>query len=588
MKSELLNTQRDFTALTTCSEHIKRVDIDRQIAKLPCADDAAFDSQLWEQKPQCLPETRVQLRRQIEAWSERPHGPCVFWLKGMAGTGKSTIARTIANNLAKQKRLGASFFFSRGQGDLGYARKFFTTIAAQLAANTPLLREHISSAVAEKDAQVVRQGLAEQWKRLIYQPLSSLQSPGLTSLVYVVVIDALDECEGENDVRLILRLLAETKTLKAVQLRVFITSRPETPIRFGFRSMPEDVHQDVALHDIDEVITHHDIFLYISNEFEGIRKEHEINQGWPSKTSIELLAKDAKGLFIYAATASRFVRSSKVSSPEDCLSLILQGSTASKSPTGELDRIYTQVLAHSLMGDCDIQEKEELAEQFRQVVGAIIILFDALGAIPLAGLIDLPERRVISVLSNLHSLLDVSEIRPIRLLHPSLRDFLLDKSRCKTPEFYVHSERMHEVLYLKCIRLMGKHLTEDICNLHRPGALVTELENGDMEKHIPPHVQYACRYWVDHYTQSGKTLSDNDYTHSFLQEHFLHWLEVLSWIGRISDGVIMVRTLESMLIVSIHISSCFTHAKFTRPEITQIHGFSRSSMMPNALFSATA
>src|SRR6266536_2884799 len=112
MKSELLNTPRNFTALTTYSEHIKRVDIGRQIAKLPCADDAAFDSQLWEQKPQCLPETRVQLLRQIEAWSEMPNGPCIFWLKGMAGTGKSTIARTIANRLAKQRRLGASFIFS--------------------------------------------------------------------------------------------------------------------------------------------------------------------------------------------------------------------------------------------------------------------------------------------------------------------------------------------------------------------------------------------------------------------------------------------------------------------------------------------
>jgi len=47
----------------------------------------------------------------------------------MAGTGKSTIARTVARKLDDKGRLGASFFFSKGHGDLDYAAKLFTTIA---------------------------------------------------------------------------------------------------------------------------------------------------------------------------------------------------------------------------------------------------------------------------------------------------------------------------------------------------------------------------------------------------------------------------------------------------------------------------
>ncbi|KAH0537945.1 hypothetical protein FGG08_005395 [Glutinoglossum americanum] len=521
---------------------------DRQISKLPYANNAAFNSQLWEQKPQCLPETRVQLRRQIEAWSKSPHAECIFWLKGMAGTGKSTIARTMARSFAAQKRLAASFFFSRGGGDLGNANKFFTTIAAQLAVTTPSLRSHISRIISE-DSLIISRGLEEQWKKLILQPFSHLKDTALQSQIFVLVIDALDECEGEDDVRLILRFLAETGALEGVQLRVFITSRPETPIRFGFRKLPKDTHRGFALHDVDEVITRHDISLFLYYELEDIRKEHEIDQGWPNKHSIELLVHDAKGLFIYAATACRFIRSSKPPPPEDRLSLLLQGSTASKSPAGELDKIYTQVLEHSVIGDSDSEEKEELTKQFREIVGPIVILFDTLACNPLAELIHIPKRTVLAVLSNLHSVLDVPEgqTSPIQLLHPSFRDFLLNEARCVEPKFWIEQKTVHRDMFLGCIRVMSKHLKKDICKLVRPGILTGEVDRSVIERYIPPEVQYGCRYWVDHLVRSGLALHHGDEVCLFFQKHYLHWLEALGLLGRMSDGVLMVRALESTL-----------------------------------------
>ena len=78
----------------------------------------------------------------------------------MAGTGKSTIARTVARKLADQNRLGASFFFSRGQDYLGHAEKFFTPITLQLAHALPALKPHICKAIFE-DYQVGNQGLSE-------------------------------------------------------------------------------------------------------------------------------------------------------------------------------------------------------------------------------------------------------------------------------------------------------------------------------------------------------------------------------------------------------------------------------------------
>ena len=334
----------------------------------------------------------------------------------MAGTGKSTIARTAAHSFADQKQLGASFFFSRGRGDLGHAEKFFTTIAAQLAAKVPSLRHHISKAITE-NPQIIQEDLGEQWKHLIFKPLSHLKDASLPPQIFILVIDALDECE--DDVRLILRLVAEAKALKRVKLRVFITSRPETPIRFGFRKMPEDAHQDFTLHNIDPAITQQDIYLFLSYELDDIRKDYSIQQGWPDNHSIQLLAQRANGLFIYAATACRFIRSSKYSPPENQLALLLRGSTTSKSPDGMLDKIYTQVLEQSVVGDSDVQEREELAKMFREIVGPIVILFDILTPTSLAKLIDRSEREVLTVLGNLHSVLDIP-----RPSHPTASSFI--------------------------------------------------------------------------------------------------------------------------------------------------------------------
>jgi len=95
-------------------------------------------------------------------WSDSSSGAYIFWLNGMAGTGKHTIARTVAHSCTNQKRLGASFFFSRGRGDLGHAAKFSTTLAAQFANILTGLKPYVCKAIAE-NGNISQQALAEQW-----------------------------------------------------------------------------------------------------------------------------------------------------------------------------------------------------------------------------------------------------------------------------------------------------------------------------------------------------------------------------------------------------------------------------------------
>jgi hypothetical protein len=98
---------------------------------------------------------------EISEWADGDGEYCIFWLNGMAGTGKSTIARTIADMFYAQKRLAASFFFSRGGGDVCSAAKFFTTVARQLGDISPALRRHICVAIAEQK-EIADQTLRDQ------------------------------------------------------------------------------------------------------------------------------------------------------------------------------------------------------------------------------------------------------------------------------------------------------------------------------------------------------------------------------------------------------------------------------------------
>ncbi|PON26238.1 hypothetical protein TGAM01_v204714 [Trichoderma gamsii] len=107
---------------------------------------ASFDAVNKQHVSGCLEHTREQLLADIRTWIDHNGEKRIYWLNGMAGTGKTTISLTIAREYYKKKQLGASFFFSRGGGDLASTKKFATTMAVQLAEYSPVLRQHIIAA----------------------------------------------------------------------------------------------------------------------------------------------------------------------------------------------------------------------------------------------------------------------------------------------------------------------------------------------------------------------------------------------------------------------------------------------------------
>jgi hypothetical protein len=468
---------------------IGRLDLNEVLNSLPTAADAPFNAYRRQHDPICLPDTRVGLLQEIYSSADGQDERCTFRLNGLAGTGKSTIARTVARRYLDQKRLGASFFFSRGGGEVGHAGKFITSIAWQLAANIPSLDQHICNAITGR-RDIASQSLRDQWQQLVLRPLSKLgENAGPSS--YVVIVDALDECDSDINIRTIIHLLGEARSLKTVRLRVFLTCRPEVAIRYGFYQVPDAEYRDFVLHNISSATVDHDISVFLEHSFKIIGQELCLSACWPGEEIIRRLIQIASGLFIWAAAACRFIHEGKRFATRR-LDTILQGSgSAPTAPEKHLDEIYTTVLRQSVAPEYTDEEKEEAYCMLRTTLGSIVILLSPLSASSLSKLLRIKKEVTDQTLNDLHSVLDVpkDQSQPLRLHHPSFRDYLLNNSRCRDQDLWVDEKQAHQTLADRCIQLMSTLLKQDICGVDTPSMLIADVESSLIKCSIPSEVQ---------------------------------------------------------------------------------------------------
>jgi hypothetical protein len=432
---------------------------------------------------------------------------------------------------------------------VSHAGKLFTSLAVQLADAVPSLQTHICDAVRER-SDIANLSLLDQWRELVTRPLKLVKSDKPSSLSsYLLIIDALDECDNEGHVRTILQLLAEVRSLSTVRLRVFLTSRPEVPIRHGIRAIPQAEHQDFVLHDIQPAIINHDISLFLEHHLGIIGQEWTLGSEWPGDKVLRQLVVHASGLFIWAATACRFIKDGQEFA-EDRLDEILEGTGFEGTPEQHLDQIYITVLQNSIPTTFRPQEKVRLCTMQRRILGSIVILFSPLPAASLAKVIRISGIRVTQTLERLQAILDVPKdvAGLLRLHHPSFRDFLLNKDRCG--DYWVDEKEAHQLVATSCIQLMSQTLKKDICDMHAPGIQARQVDCSRLQEYLPPEVQYACLYWVQHLQRSGSQVYDGEEAHRFLQAHLLHWLEALGWMGKISEGIQAILSLEAHVSVS--------------------------------------
>ncbi|KAL2801555.1 WD domain protein [Aspergillus granulosus] len=543
IKSQLDNVSKDIENLHSITsgsaQEINALSQSIDLKELPVAAGAEFGTYMDQYEGECLPGTRTELLLDIRNWAASSEGKCIFWLNGLAGTGKSTISRTMAKAFQKEGLLGASFFFKRGEGDRGNAAWFFSTITKQLLIRIPELRAAILHVIRDNPG-ISAKPLKEQFDELIYKPLHSLNQSKLQSSRLVIVVDALDECDHDNDIQVILQLLPRVQECNSLCLRFFITSRPELPIRLGFRTVG---HHDLILHEVPKPIIERDISLFLENKLVAIRHERSLSSDWPGYVNIQTLITMSVPLFIFAATICRLFEDRNLD-PERCLTEILKY----QNQESKLDGTYLPVL-NRLISKYSGTRQMQLVQEVQEVVGIIVLLKSPLSVTSISKLMGISTISINTRLNSLHSVLSIpnDETLPVRLFHLSFRDFLLNsKTRGKTP-FWVDEKEMNQILFTRCLTVMRKDLKKNMCNLKSYGTERSDIDPKSMDYYLPPELQYSCRYWTHHLARSKDPIGQADDILAFLKEHLLHWAEVMSMLGKISEVVEDIGALESAI-----------------------------------------
>ena len=305
---------------------VNEIHDDTVFKELRVAEEARYNAITREEYEECLPETRTELVKDIKAWATSPNRQAVFWLQGMAGTGKSTVSRTVARWLDAEGLLGGSFFFRKGGTDRADARRLFTTLTKQITERLPHLQQPVKRAI--RDSRDIGSCLIqEQFNELLWKPFMGLNLGLETPLILVVIIDALDECQVPSHVAAFLSILPKLNDLKDVQLRMFITSRPEPPVMKGFRPIDKD---EIVLHQIDRSTIERDISIFFRQKLNEIKDGSQLPKDWPGDKNLQVLVDMAVPLFIYAATIYRFINCDDAV-PEDRLQAVLSSHSKKKN-----------------------------------------------------------------------------------------------------------------------------------------------------------------------------------------------------------------------------------------------------------------
>jgi WD40 repeat protein len=497
----------------------------------------------------CMENTREQLLSDITSWAKAPTAPVVFWLNGLAGTGKSTIARTICDHFATTNVLGASFFMSRQVAERRHAPNVVRTIAYQLARQQSAFAEAISARLRDTPDIASSEGLLKLSTELLFQPAGVLAADaGL-----LVVIDALDECTEDSSGRPggeLLPLLLRGLLKLSGRVKLLLTSRavPEIIRMFELASLGLQ-HNVVRLHDLDASVVRSDIRTYLVRSFANIASSSSDPDllDWPSQEDIDAVVNRTDVLFVFAVTVVRFVSTPK-HSPRARLDILLaRRYSKSAMPYYFLDQLYLQVLQSSVLSERQ-GDTEELCERLRDTVGVIIAAQQPLSVAVHTILLPSEFADVQYTVNSLSALILNENSEPVRIFHPSFPDFITDSRRCDDPRFLVFSEEHHLRLACGCLKLLNQHLRYNMANLDDPDLANSRVEDLDGRllrgichvhhiDHLRPSLLqallYAARYWATHVVSSSSTSFSEeslDALSRFCDEHLFHWLELLSLI----------------------------------------------------------
>ncbi|KAH7332908.1 WD40-repeat-containing domain protein [Rhizoctonia solani] len=456
----------------------------------------------------CTKNTREAVLGDLNHWSEDANGKRIYWMNGMAGTGKTTIACSLAQALEASGQLGGSFFCSRASPECRDANRIIPTIAYQLARFSTPFRAALFN-VLDCDPDLSSRNITSQFEGLLKGPLmeSKDRLPGTT----VVIIDALDECDSPSAVRLVLEVLL--KFTSGLPIKFFVTSRPDPRI---YDKMSQNAHSQgmMHLHEIERSIVQADIERYLKAELS------------------HLAPKEAQILQL-----------------KHRLGNILSAQLKSTKKLADIDHLYSTILTSALKND---KLEPDEARRMQLVLWTTICLREPVDMDTLTALVGTGEKKhIIAALKPLRSVLHVSETSGmISTLHASFSDYILSWGRANG--FFCDRETHNLALAAKCFNIMRANLRFNICNLASsfvPDSAVPGLEER-ITANISTPLFYACKYWGDHFILALASEKIGQELSEFLSHRLLFWMEVLNLKGCLKVGLSALSSVQKKVVIN--------------------------------------
>jgi hypothetical protein len=460
----------------------------------------------------CMRETRQSALQEIEKWRLDPHTPQILWLADVAGAGKSTVAKEVAEKWKSQGILAGRFFFSRDAEETRTPKLFFSTIAQQGLAH---LCSEVRVAVAVGIRELINPVSAtieEQCLNIFVGPLQAIQAPT------VLVLDAIDECEPAACQHLLNVLLPQLSNLS--HLKLMMTSRPETYIQVELRHV---TYQELSLRS-DEVSNSRDIEIFM---------RERLRRASLAQSQIIQLIECAGGLFIWAKTVCDLLDGFRGNKSSFIDRILLQ-------KLRQMDSIYRIALDQAIGKD----REEENTEAYMNVLKIVVTAYEPVSPTAIDKLLKSSE--TMDIVNDLRSVLECGgENAVIRFLHPTFREFLLNQEACG--QYYVEINAAHTLLAGGCLFVMEMELEYDICKLYGSQEIEFKSEKLDEKccQHVSSALQYSCNFWANHIPLPPHDISSSL---TFMVEEFfkcklLDWIYIVAVQGSIDKAITMLRKL---------------------------------------------
>ena len=475
----------------------------------------------------CTRGTRKRLLKEIIAWAEESSTGTIYWLFGPAGSGKSTIAYTIARRFELVTTddttvLGGNFMSSRLFEETRSATRIVRTIVYQLALKCKPFADALTHS---GKFDTINRSPHDQLEGLLIEPWQASESARLANSLtcppqYLIVIDALDEIDGTGGSEFLRDLLSVINENRLKGLKFFATSRPDPTIVSHV-----DGFGDKQLYRLEEVPV---------EEAEGDIKVF-LSASLPT-AGLEIIGKVvtlADGLFIYAATILKYLDGCRPNEKVELLIELLSKLTSanpriSGAEPSLLDGLYHQVLK-------DVFDKIQLAIQPRrlQLLHTFLCTVERTSTSTVANLCTSTntisyEEGADDILKALHAVL-YSKNGQVLWYHKSFPDFLFDRDRSE--EFWCDQVEHHQRLAGSCFRVMKEGLRFNIG--HIESSFVFDRDNPTLsdaiKNNISSTLSYSCRNWDRHLSSASSTSGSlHEALLGFVKLRAIFWIEAMN------------------------------------------------------------